>query len=447
MSLVIDIASLDDQSRSEIKKRCIIKPAKTRYNDDPDPAICFAVCGPTAYVPLGVWRYFFDTFPQRTYPKTNITTDKLLYDIDTDPKGYRDQKTVFAQAIKRLKEDHTVFIAASCGYGKTTIGLKLCVELKLKFAVLCHIDKVKEQWIDEFKENSTARVQWVKKKLDPSMDGYVIGVQKAATLPREALKDIGVLIFDEAHIAIVTAFTKSLLRFQPRYVIGLSATPKRSDGLHKLLYMYFGPKKGFIVRQEVKDFTVVKVETPYKPEIRYTMVRGVSTLDWIHVINTIAYNGYRQRDAVNLVLAHPEQRIMILSARKEECKAVHQMLIDEDQSSLLLIGNTKKRPEGYRVLVAGTKKAGVGFDDPTLTMMILMADCKNVEQFEGRIRTSNNIIYDFVDDFRPFENHWKLRSAWYEKRGATIEVRPRDDSCIGEERGLSKQRFLAPNTD
>jgi hypothetical protein len=68
------------------------------------------------------------------------------------------------------------------------------------------------------------------------------------------------------------------------------------------------------------------------------------------------------------------------------------------------------------------KKAGVGFNDPTLTMLILATDRQDVIQFEGRIRTTNNIIYDLVDDYKTLETHWEKRAAWYERRGAVIEV-------------------------
>ena len=38
----------------------------------------------------------------------------------------------------------------------------------------------------------------------------------------------------------------------------------------------------------------------------------------------------------------------------------------------------------------------------------------------GRIRTSDNTIYDIVDDFVTLERHWKMREKWYDQRGATV---------------------------
>lgn len=450
MALALTLSSLNDDLKHIIKKTCIAKPAKTQYDDDPQPVSCFAVNvdADTVYLPLGVWRDFLDAdeFPEMEhFTRTKVVCRSTLYTLETDPKGTRDQNVVFDEAVARLEAEHTVFIAAFTSFGKTTCGTHFASHFKLKTAVLSHLSVINKQWEEEFLKNTTAKVQIVqgKKGLDPSADVYIIGVQKAASLTREALSDIGLVIFDEAHIATITAFSKSLLRFQPKYVVGFSATPRRADGMHKLLAMYFGSPKDFIVREEVKNFTVFKVQTEFKPDVRYVMVKGVMVPDWNHIVNSIEYNEDRQKFIASLVLKHPEHRILILSSRQDQSRGIRDKLVAAGEEVRLIIGDaragtpkaegapktkrTKKKissvPETIpRVTVAGTKKAGTGFNDATLTMAIMASDCKNIAQWEGRIRTSDNVIYDLVDDYSTFENHWKIRMAWYLKRGATIEI-------------------------
>lgn len=495
MSIALELSSITPEVKAQITKTCMIKPNASQYNDDPQHVMCFATNTKenAVYIPLGAWRNFLDDFPDHEYPKTKVEFKKKLYTLDTDPKKTRDQDVVASQALAKLETDHTVFLACFPGYGKTTVGNYFTAHFKLKTAVLCHIDKVNDQWKAEYEKNSTAKVQRVEGSaaLDPDADVYIFGVQKAATMPREALAHIGLVIFDEAHIATVTAFTKSLLRFQPKYVIGLSATPKRPDGMHKMLVMYFGPKKEFIVREEVKDFTVYKVETPHKPTIRYNVFQGQTSLDWTTLTNSIAYNEERQDYIVSLVSQHPDHRIMVLSDRQQECDLIYEKLRKKGETSILKltgaktiikktcnqegcstkpsfnfegeeeaafcakhkekgminISKTKKGTDTskYRVLVAGMKKAGVGFDDPTLTMLILATDRKDVVQFEGRIRTTNNIIYDLVDDYKTLENHWKTREAWYDKRGATVEVISLRDNQPGTKAKVPQRRMLGSN--
>lgn len=427
MAIRLLLDRLSPEQRSLIVKECRVKPTATQYGD-PEPVNCFATSTKTGsiFIPIGLWNKIAPQFPERTFPKIDLISSKKMFTKDTDPKGYRDQDKVVEEALIKLKRDRSVFIACSPGFGKTSMAAYLACKLKVKVAVLCHIDTVNEQWVEEFSKFTNAKVQRVRGKfLDEKCNVYVIGIMKASKMARDDFKDIGLVILDEAHIATITSFTNSLLKFIPNYLIGLSATPKRADGMHKILYTYFGDEKSFIVREEKKEFEVYKVETPYKPTINYTFTYGRPTLDWVGLVNSLAYNDDRQNYIVGLVLKHPERRILILSDRQKECGAIYEKLIIAGEESLLLLtGNSSTKKVDttkYRVLVAGLKKAGVGFNDPSLTMLILATDMKDVVQREGRIRTNNNIIYDLVDDYSTLENHWKQRENWYLYRGATIK--------------------------
>jgi hypothetical protein len=435
MAVALQLSSLTPDVKTLIRKICVAKPNKSQFNEDPIPVKCFSVDQEEdmVYVPLGAWRSFLEEFPDREFPKMRAVCTKELYTLETDPKHIRDQDVIFEEGIEKLKRDHTLFLALHTGCGKTSMGNYFACHLKLKTAVLCHIDEVCKQWVEEFEQHSTAKVQRVtgQSGVDPDADIYIIGVQTAKSLPREDLLGIGFLIFDEAHIASITAFSKSMHRFMPRYVLGLSATPNRRDGMHKLLTMYFGPSKNYIVRKEVKEFTVYKVQTPYKPEVKYNTYGNRPTIDWTLVISSISAIEQRQDDAVDIVFQHPGVRALITSQRTAECISVYEKLIERGHQSVRLkVGTEKKKTKkngepvvyDYEVLVASDKKVAVGFNDPTLKMLINLSDKMDVVQLEGRLRTNGCIIYDFVDDFSTFENHWKKREAWYLERGAEIVV-------------------------
>lgn len=448
MSFFIPNEEVNSEILDIINKECTIKPKKTQYNPNPDPIICFNTDSKGIYVPMGLWRNFYDKPPNdyNSYPKTFTKCTKKLYTIETDPKGYRDQDVVFDEAYKKLKSDRTLFLSLNTGYGKTTMGNIFSAKLGLKTAVLCHLDMVNKQWIKEFKEHSDAKVQRVEgsKEIDPDADVYIIGIQKANSLTAEKVSKIGTVIVDESHICTHTCFSKSLPKFQPKYIIALSATPTRPDGLQKLFTPYFGIEKNFIKRHEIKDFTIYKVETPYKPKIELTVVYGNVVPNWNTLVNSLEYNEERQNYIVKIACKHVEHRILILCNRQEQSKAIYNKLKNLEENVALLIGQQKTYDLECRILVAGMKKCGVGFDDPTLTMLILASDSKNVEQFEGRIRTTDNIIYDIVDDNKTLEKHWDQREKWYIKRGAkiqTINLRP----TIKSNNTLPNKRLLKSN--
>ena len=80
----------------------------------------------------------------------------------------------------------------------------------------------------------------------------------------------------KAHMHSVLCFTEVLFKIQPKYLIGSTATPDKAVAGYGLLRLYFGNEKHFIVRREVKNFTVHKIETNYKPVVEYVYRQGMS---------------------------------------------------------------------------------------------------------------------------------------------------------------------------
>jgi hypothetical protein len=72
------------------------------------------------------------------------------------------------------------------------------------------------------------------------------------------------------------------------------------------------------------------------------------------------------------------------------------------------------------MLIGTYQKIGVGFDDDTFNVIILLDNVANVIQSEGRIRINNFLLIDIVDNHDCFLPHWRLRKYWYTGRGATF---------------------------
>jgi superfamily II DNA or RNA helicase len=65
-------------------------------------------------------------------------------------------------------------------------------------------------------------------------------VQTLHKCAEEVAAKIGHLIVDECHRAPSRTFTEAVTAFDARYLLGLSATPWRRDGLSKLIYWHLG---------------------------------------------------------------------------------------------------------------------------------------------------------------------------------------------------------------
>lgn len=413
---------------TSLQKRAIrgltVRPKKTIFNETPITKNVYTYDDDNVNIPLSKWEIVYDEFPnsEELFENRNLKFKGKLFTSETDPKGKkRDQDVVSREALEMISESHTVLLGCHTGFGKTCLGAYITTKLNMKTVVLCHIDELKTQWKESLELFTNCRVKIVTKRshLLEDADIYIIGVMKASKFTKDDFVDIGLVIVDEVHLVTDLIFTNVLFLFEPYALVGLSATPDRKDGLGTLFDIYFGNNK--IYRREVKNFTVIKYQTHYCPDIMYKFYKGTMIYDWTKMINQISRMKERWRTIGDICLDHPEEKIVILCDRNDFAKGICEYLIRQDEDVELYIGSKKNRDKSKRILVTGQKKFGTGSDDPTLTMMILACDTKDARQLEGRIRTKDNLIYDIVDDFPTFQKHWDKRRVWYKKRGAVIK--------------------------
>lgn len=451
MAFALELSALTQIDRITISNACTYRPPPTQFLTRPVPKKCYIMdkADDTLYLPLGCWKDHVDKFPngdQSDFPQINkkIKFNGNLLTVETDPmERNRDQDVVVAEALKKLEKNGTVFLALHTGFGKTLTAIYLCIKLRLKTIIITHFDIIKSQWIDDLHDitRNVVKIQILdgKCELDPHADVYIIGVLSAAKSEPERFFDIGTVIIDEAQVATDTMFTYSVLKFRPRYFIGLSATPDRKDGFHTMFPLFFG-HNNVITRREIKNFTVYKYQTNFKPTIEHIVYKGRSIPKWSTVINSIEENPLRWELIANLAIKHDTDKIIILCDRKAQSKGIYNYLLDKKEDVEILIESTKKWNKDARILVAGTKKAGVGFNDPKLTMAIIASDTSDVRQYEGRIRTTDNVIYHVVDNYASFEKHYKMCEPWYLERGATIHV-------VGHKKRVTKTPKKLPDDD
>ena len=56
----------------------------------------------------------------------------------------------------------------------------------------------------------------------------------------DLVKNYGLVIVDECHHVAAYGFEQVMKAIRSKYVYGLTATPTRKDGLHKIIYMQCG---------------------------------------------------------------------------------------------------------------------------------------------------------------------------------------------------------------
>ena len=170
----------------------------------------------------------------------------------------RDEQTV---AFEALSAHDTGVLSATTAFGKTVIGAAMIAEKKVSTLILVHRAQLMEQWKERL-----AQFLAIGEVLPPQpgrrgrqKKREIIGSYGANRDTRSGIIDIamlqsmgnseeiqpwihdyGMVIVDECHHIPAVSFEQVLKAVSAKFVYGLTATPKRQDGHHPILYMYLG---------------------------------------------------------------------------------------------------------------------------------------------------------------------------------------------------------------
>jgi len=333
-----------------------------------------------------------------------------------------EQIIVKNEAIDHLNKTGSVMISMHVGAGKTITSINIARTIGLKTLVIVNKIVLMNQWSDAIKLFcGGATVQILKPKSKKiEADFYIINAINIEKFGIEFFKDIGCVIVDEAHMIMASLISRSLLLVHPRYLIGLTATPYRPDGLDGLLDLYFGSEK--IIRELYREHIVYKVETGFTPETKLT-TQG--RLDWNAILDSQSKDETRNELIISIIKDHPDRNFLVLVKRVEQGKLLEKRLIDEGESATSLLGSNQMFEKTARVLIGTCSKVGTGFDHPKLDTLLLAADVEEYFiQYLGRcMRTRDNIpvVFDLVDDNPIILKHYNTRRKIYKKHGGIVK--------------------------
>jgi superfamily II DNA or RNA helicase len=110
----------------------------------------------------------------------------------------------------------------------TAISINIACQIKLKTLVIVNKIILMKQWEESIlKFCPTAAVQRLtpKSELLEDIDFYIINAINVSKRGKNLFRNIRTCIVDECHLIMAETLSKSLNYVQPRYLIGLSATP------------------------------------------------------------------------------------------------------------------------------------------------------------------------------------------------------------------------------
>ena len=434
MSRKVPFDTLTDAELKEMSDDLEISQEASKYafNQRPKKIPLYATDESNVYIPFAY---------KKKYPRPNREN---LASISAEFVGTLrpEQKEVKTEAIKSLNNIGAVMISCYCGFGKTISSICIATKLNLRVLIICNRIVLLNQWknaINTFCPNSTVSILGGKNKNKNLADFNLINATNVPKLNKNFYSSIGTLIVDEAHLILAEKLSKCMQYIIPRYIIGLSATPYRMDGLNALFDLYFGREK--IIRKLFRKHTVYKLQTSFRPESK-TNIMG--KLDWGSILESQCNDTERNELILKIIKTYQDRVFLVLCKRVEQAKYLVQRLQEEKEDVTSLIGSNQTYTQSSRILIGTVQKAGTGFDHPRLNAMILASDVEQYfVQYLGRVfrrQDTEPVIFDLVDRHYVLEKHFETRQAIYEEHGGEINIMDENLTISGPNRIIRKKK-------
>lgn len=423
---------LKEEEMKKIRKDLNVKPnVNNNFNDNITSFNVFLENKNKFYLPK---FYGIKNFGK---PEINNIPEGQDINVNFAFNLFERQKKPVEVALKKYEEFGGGILHLQCGFGKTILACYLISKLKKKTLVVVHKEFLLNQWIERINQSLPDATIGVIQgdKYDVEGKDIVIGMLQTLwnkDFPYNAFDCFGHVVIDECHRISSEKFSRSLFRINSKYMLGLSATPTRQDGLTKVLKWHIND---IIFSMKVKNDNDVDVERMiihskdegYKREL--VDFRGRVLMSTM--INNIAYFKVRTYAIIKLIVdtlnEHNERQILLLSDRKQQLKDIYDIITEHEYCTVgYYVGGMKeaqrKESESKQLILGTYSMAKEGLDIKSLNTLIMASPKSDIIQTIGRIMRQkhenlNPKIIDIVDNFSVFKNQGKKRLAVYQKRG------------------------------
>lgn len=348
--------------------------------------------------------------------------DRRTHLEDLSFSFYGQLKTFQQSAVRVMLSKDFGTLSAPTGSGKTVMALFMIAQRKQPALVVVHTKELAIQWAERIESflgipsHEIGTIGGGARKMGERVT--VAMVQTLYKYVDEVAPRIGYLVVDECHRTPSRTFTEAVSEFGSHYMLGLSATPWRRDGLSKLIFWYLGDvrheieKKGLIASGDVLRAEVVTRYTDFKPY--HDPVNEYSRM-----LSELTADDGRNRLIASDIADETEKNqgvCLVLSDRKKHCETLHALLTYKHGiSAELLTGDLKSSERkavleklntgGVKVIVATGQLIGEGFDNNSLSTLFITTPIRfsgRVLQYLGRVMRpapgkTLARIYDYID--------------------------------------------------
>lgn len=346
-------------------------------------------------------------------PDRDDRTAGLKQDLDFKAKldPARGQVEAVPAMVKYVRENGSGLLVAPTGCGKTLLSYAIGSKFQTSIGVFVYAGHMIDNWVAQaelafgLKPDQIGLVQQDQCDLGKPVTIMFIQSLLSRKYPDELYQQIGFLVCDEVNRFGAAEWSKVLRQFPAAYRLGVSADPRRKDGLDNVIQWNLGGIGHTIVKRTV-EMTVMKinvdVDYPFNSykDWRQSALLGEDVGDPMRYDKKLAADEDRNRIVIDLLVKARRigRRVIVFSRLRDHLDTLKEMFDNAVKSELsypetvsaYLVGGMKKK-QREEALKADVKFSTYAYardalNDTSLDTMFFATPPGDPLQPAGRLR-------------------------------------------------------------
>jgi superfamily II DNA or RNA helicase len=322
-------------------------------------------------------------------------------------------------AVEKLSSSDYGVCVAPPGFGKTLIGAKMIELRECNTLILVNKNMLLDQWIQRLSDyfgvsnKEFGILGKSKNSLNHKLD---IATIQSIKNNEDIMQEYSFLIIDECHHIPAYSFETLIKKFKGRYILGLSATPHRKDGLEPLLFHQVGA----IVYEESPK---AKHKNQIVKLIESDFITNAQT--YTEILGELINDKKRNDIIIEQVIENKHRNIILLSDRVEHIEILESLLREKNVDFVTIHGSQTKKEQNANqavltkspLILSSSAYFGEGVDLEHLDTIIFATPISyygRIIQYLGRVGRGSDITDTLCIDI--LDSHNPILLSTYKKR-------------------------------